>query len=212
MTDRTNTFGGRGESSAGDTGHSDSRAHELKDQVQETAAHVASEVKDRGEHMLDEGKEKARELGDRAGEIARSQTDEQRQRVADGVRSFAEALRRGADGLPPERRQYERYIDDVADRVESVSRYLDERDVSSLTHEARRFARDHTPLFLSGAFTLGVLGARFIKSSGDEAREIRQDDSYRRELPSTRFDRPESSEEARMYGRAGPDPEEGGYA
>jgi len=222
MADRTSPFGTAGGDRPDRSGGTDSKAREMKDQAQEKAAHVAAEAKERGEHLVEEGMEKAREIGDRAGEIARSQTDEQRQRVAEGVRAFAQALRRGADELPEDRRQYERYIDGVADRVESVSRYIEERDVNSMTREARRFARDHTPLFLTGAFALGMVGARFIKSSGDEAREGRYTpDPYAndRQLPpgtersATRYDRPEPYEETRIYGRPGrPGPEETGYA
>jgi vacuolar-type H+-ATPase subunit H len=173
MADRDTPFGTPSGPEPGSTGGAADKAREIKDQAQEKVANVAAEARDRGEHLVEEGKDKARELGEQAVEVARSRGDEQRERVAEGVRTFAYALRRGADDLPQDRREYERYIDDVADRVESVSRYIQERDVDALTREARRFARDHTPVFLAGAFTLGLLGARFIKSSGDEAREQR---------------------------------------
>lgn len=169
-----------GGASGSETGRTDGAAdkvREMKDHAQEKVADVTAEARDRGEHMVEEGKEKARELGHQAAEMARSRGDEQRERVAEGVRSFAFALRRGADDLPAERREYERYIDDVADRVESVSRYIEERDVEALTREARRFARDHTPLFLTGAFAAGLMGARFLKSSGDGARDSHSDRS-----------------------------------
>jgi hypothetical protein len=201
MADRTISTGTAGGSGTGETGGAGERARELKDQAQGKAARVAADARDRGEDLLEEGKEKARELGDQAAEVARSRGDEQRERVAQGVRTFAYALRRGADDLPEGRKEYGRYIDDVADRVESVSRYIEERDVESLTREARRFARDHTPLFLTGAFTLGMLGARFMKSSGDAAREERYDrgGSSREPWPEP-FDRPEP------YGLGRPSP------
>jgi hypothetical protein len=186
------------------------------------AADKARELKDKGEHLIDEGKEKARELGDQAVEVVRSRGDEQRERVAEGVRTFAYALRRGANDLPEDRREYGRFIDDVADRVESVSRYIEQRDVDSLTREARRFARDHTPVFLAGAFTLGMLGARFMKSSGDAARDDRYDRYDRgdrhdlgtagRERWTSPYDQPTSYGRDEMAGRPRGRPEGDGYA
>jgi hypothetical protein len=236
MTDRDTTFGAAGDAQSGSTEGAADRLRETKDQAQEKVASVAAEARDRGEHLVDEGKEKARELGEQAVEVARTRGDEQRVRVAEGVRTFAYALRRGADDLPADRREYERFIDDVADRVDSVSRYIEERDVDSLTREARRFARDHTPLFLTGAFGLGMLGARFIKSSGDQAREARPGRSsagydrtaagadratagYDRasagpDHTSRDYDRAASGpgRTSSEYGRTSPGPEGGGYA
>lgn len=210
MADRTTSFGTAGGSGTGGTGGTADETRGMKDKAQEKLASAAAEVRDRGEDLVDEGKEKAREIGDRAAEVARSRGDQQRERVAEGVRTFALALRRGADDLPDDRREYGRFIDDVADRVESVSRYIEDRDVESLTREARRFARDHTPLFLTGAFALGMLGARFLKSSGDVAREDRYDrgeargerwtEPYGRPEPYGHYGRPSSGEEGAGYG------------
>jgi hypothetical protein len=197
MADRTTGYGDRGGADAGGSDGPVDRARELKDEAQERVAHAAGEARERGEHLVEEGKEKVRELGDRAGEVARNQGDEQRQRLAKGVRTFADALRRGADDLPADRREYEGMIDGVADRVEGVSRYIEEHDVDSLTRDARRFARDHTPVFLAGAFTLGMLGARFLKRSSDEARPAGHTD---RGAGRERWTSP--TQETQTYGRA----------
>jgi hypothetical protein len=145
------------------------------DQVKDKASDAASEVRDMGEHLFDEGKDKARELSHKAGDKARSRVGEEKDRVSGGMRTVAEALRKGSQDLPADRDQYAPLLNKVADRIESASGYLDSRDVDTLTHDARRFAREHTPLFLGGAFALGVLGARFLKSSSDSVR----DDSVR---------------------------------
>jgi vacuolar-type H+-ATPase subunit H len=192
------------ETASGESGGATERA-------QEKVKHAASEARDRGADLLDEGKEKARELGHKAAETARSQGDQQRERVADGVQTFADALRDGSRDLPEGRREYEPFIDGVADRVEGISRYLREHDVDTLTRDARRFAREHTPLFLSGAFTLGMLGARFLKSSGDEAREaghgrdVSRDDRW-----STPYGGVTPGERTGMYGQGAEGTDDGG--
>ncbi|MEX1181955.1 MAG: hypothetical protein WEF86_01880 [Gemmatimonadota bacterium] len=157
--------------------------------VQEKVAGAAAEVRHTGEHLVDE----ARELSHRAGGMARTRAEQQKDRVADGIRSVAEALRKGTQELPEDRRQYASLLDTVADRVEGASGYLDSHDMGELATDVRRLAREHTPLFLGGAFALGVIGARFLKSSGEESRRVGQHD---RLLPDAGSVRPD-------YGSAG---------
>lgn len=145
------------------------KAREVKDRTEAKAESLASEARDRGEEALHEGKEKARELGDEAGRRARTRAEEQKARVSEGMRTMADALRHGTDQLPEDRRQYGGFLETVADRVEGASRYLDDRDMEDVTRDVRGFARDHTTMFLGGAFALGLAGARFLKSSGSEA-------------------------------------------
>jgi hypothetical protein len=145
------------------------KAHEAQEKVSE----VAADLKDRGEDLVEEGKEMGRDLADRAGEAARSRADEEKDRVCGGMRAVANALRRGSDDLPEDQRMYGRFLEGVADRVAGASRYLDERDVSTLAGDVKRIARDHSAAFLGGAFVLGMVGARFLKSSPDQARSAR---------------------------------------
>jgi hypothetical protein len=145
------------------------KAHEAQDKVSE----AAGDLKDRGEELVEEGKEMGRDLADRAGEAARSRADEEKDRVSGGMRAVANALRRGSDDLPEDQRTYGRFLEGVADRVSSASRYLDERDVNALGRDVKRVARDHSAAFLGGAFVLGLVGARFLKSSPDQARSGR---------------------------------------
>jgi hypothetical protein len=173
MTERREPMGMGAEPSTGEK--MKAKAHEAQDRVSE----AASDLKDRGEHLVEEGKEMGREMADRAGEAARSRADEEKDRLAGGMRAVATALRRGSDQLPEDQRSYGRLLEGVADKVSDASRYLDERDVNALTRDVRRVARDHSAAFLGGAFVLGMVGARFLKSSPDEARDGRDEWSGR---------------------------------
>jgi vacuolar-type H+-ATPase subunit H len=157
------------------------RVKEAAHQAQDKVADAAREIRDRGEDLVEEGKEKTREMADRASEAAVSRADQEKGRLTSGMRAVADALRRGSADLPEDQRTYGRLVEGVADRVEDASRYLSERNVDGLRRDATRWARDHTPMFLGGAFLLGALGARFLKSSPDAAQEDdfgRQDWSY----------------------------------
>lgn len=164
------------ETTLGDEGSSRSAGDKVKDsahEAQEKASKVAAKARDKGEHLAEEGREKAEELAHKAGDMARTRADEERSRVAGGIRTVADALRRGSEDLPEDRKMYGRFVETVADRADGLSRYLETHEVDEMAREAKRLAREHTGVMLSGAFALGILGARFLKSSSDEAQSER---------------------------------------
>jgi hypothetical protein len=130
------------------------RIRETAQQAEEKVAETASDLRDRGE-----------ELAEQMTDTVFSRVDEEKERLVGGMRAVAHALREGGQGLPDDQRTYGRFVERVADRVEGASRYLDHHDVEELTRDVTRIARDNTPAFLGGAFVLGLLGARFAKSS-----------------------------------------------
>ncbi len=153
-----------GSDSAHDGGAKET-ARELKDQAADKAGELKDQAADKAEDLKAEAREKGKEMAREGKARARSQAEDQKERVSTGLLSMADALRRSGEEMPEDQRQYGRLLDAVADRAEDASHYLAERDVSSLGRDVRSFAREHTPVFLSGAFTLGMLGARFLKSS-----------------------------------------------
>lgn len=186
MTNQTNA-----ESRRSKTDKMKDKVDDAKETVQDTASHIAAEAREKTSHLTEEGREKVHELGDKAERMARSRADEQKERVTNGIRTFADALRRGCDDLSADQNQYRPLLNSAADRVEGVSRYLEQRDVDALTSDVRRFAREHTPLFLGSAFAIGFASARFLKSSPDH---VRQDSLEYGRQNQDRFDRmlPES--------------------
>jgi hypothetical protein len=61
-----------------------------------------------------------------------------------------------------------RYTDSMADQVERFADYLHNGDYGRFLSDAERLARRQPELFLGGAFTLGLLAARFFKSSAPQ--------------------------------------------
>lgn len=153
----------------------------MKESIKGSAVDMKDQAADKAEDLAAEAREKGREMAREGKTRAKSQAEQQKEKVSDGLLSVADALRRGGEEMPEEQRQYGRFLDAVADRAEDASHFLAERDVDSLSREVRTFARHHAPVFLSGAFTLGMLGARFLKSSPKH-------DSYDR-LPAGDYDR-----------------------
>jgi hypothetical protein len=154
-----------------DTG---ARIRETTQQAREKLSDTAGELRDRGAELVDDG----RELAEQAGDIVFTRAYEEKERLASGMRAVARALREGGQGLPDDQRTYGRLVERVADRVEGASRYLDDHDVEGLTRDVTRIARDHAPAFLGGAFVLGLVGARFVKSSFEQAGSGTRDARY----------------------------------
>jgi hypothetical protein len=74
------------------------------------------------------------------------------------------------------------WADRAAERVERFSGDLRGKDLDELLYEGERFARRQPALFLGGAFALGLLAARFLKSS--DPRDVRRADGRDHDGPT----------------------------
>jgi hypothetical protein len=91
----------------------------------------------------------------------------QKSRAADGLGSVAQALRQSGDTLRSKDPDtpLTQYISSAADQVERLSGYLRSNSVNDMVGGLEQFARRQPALFIGSAFMLGLLGARFLKSS-----------------------------------------------
>ncbi len=111
--------------------------------------------------------QKAGQLTEQAKHQATSQLDSQKQRASQGLDGVAQALRQTGQHLrEQDRTAVAQYTDKAAEQIEHFSGTLRERSAGELIGDAERFARREPMLFVGGAFLLGLLGARFLKSSG----------------------------------------------
>lgn len=124
--------------------------------------------------MKEQAKEKARQFAS----TARRQTSEKaeerfasgKQRVAEAIGQVAESLRLSTDYLNESNQaRTGRYVERASDQMQRFSQYLEGADVRQILDGTERFARRQPAMFLGGAFVLGLLGARFLKSSANDA-------------------------------------------
>jgi hypothetical protein len=102
---------------------------------------------------------------------AASQLNTQKNRATDGLGSVAHAVRETTERLRSNHHEtVARYAEQAAEQIERFSQGLKNKDVGELMNDAQRLARRQPALFVGGAFTLGLLGARFLKSSSPEER------------------------------------------
>jgi hypothetical protein len=110
--------------------------------------------------------EKVRELATtaqvKAGDEVRTQLDSGKTRAASALRGVADSLlhpnEMGTDTISE-------YIRTAGDRVQRAADYLENKDVREVVSDVESFARRQPALFLGGAFMLGLVAARVLKSS-----------------------------------------------
>jgi len=121
--------------------------------------------------LIDQAQEKVGDVASKVKEQASTQVSNQKDRAAEGLDNVADAIRQTGDQL----RQNDKaapvaqYADQLAMGVETVSNYLKSRSISDIFREVESFARREPALFLGGALTLGLLGGRFLRSSGSSS-------------------------------------------
>jgi len=120
--------------------------------------------------LADDAQQKVGQTVDQVREAGKSQLGSQKERVAGSVDSFARALRETSKQLKQsDDTPVAEYIEGAAERVEQLSSHLRQRSVDELIGDAESFARRQPALFLGGAFFLGAMAARFLKSSRPES-------------------------------------------
>jgi hypothetical protein len=126
------------------------------------------------EQALDQAGRLMHDAQERALETVHDRFDAQKHRAADSLSGVAQTLRRSTQQLEGEQQNFGRYINQAADRVDDLAHYLHDRELEDIVHQVESFARRQPVAFLGGAFALGVLGARFLKSSRTNAMRYRE--------------------------------------
>lgn len=113
----------------------------------------------------------ARSTLEQARDRARSSLGESKGQFADQFGTIAAALRRTTEHLRSEDQQrIATLTDTVARQVDQVANYLRSKDASAMRNDLENLARRQPALMLGGALVLGLIGARFLKSSQREKR------------------------------------------
>ncbi len=111
---------------------------------------------------------------------AEAQLSSQKDRATDGIGTVAQAVRQSTQHLRDNHQEtIARYAEQAADQLERFSNGLRNRDVGEIVEDVHRFARRQPALFVGSAFAIGVIGARFLKSSSDRAAHGRGLAGYR---------------------------------
>lgn len=124
----------------------------------QTASNAASSTASLGERT----REFTAQAQQKAGEQVKSGVDTGRRRAADALQGVADSLRNGPGETTEGASQY---IRQAGEQVQRAADWLAHADVDEITARTEDFARRQPVVFIGGAFALGLIAARFIKSS-----------------------------------------------
>ena len=106
---------------------------------------------------------------DRIRERAGAQLATQKDMATDGIGTIARAVRRTTQELREQQHDtIADYVDRTADQLERLSSGLKQKDIGELFRDAQSLARRQPAMFVGSAFAIGLLGARFLKSSSPD--------------------------------------------
>jgi len=128
-------------------------------------------------------------LMDKVRQGATSQLSTQKNRATDGIGTVAQAVRQTSQQLRTQQHDtIANYIDQAANQLEQFSTRLRDKDIGELVRDAQQFARRQPAVFIGSAFAIGLLGARFLKSSRDRRDADDGRNSYARSSSGYRTD------------------------
>lgn len=165
------------------------------DKAQDAVVQMGEETKQKVSEATAVAKDQAKRVAAQVGEQAKSTVESRKSEVAQELSSVADVVRQtsyevGAGNSPT----IEGYGRRIADQIEGVSSYVDEHGVEDILADAQEFGRRQPAVFLGGAFMLGLVVGRFLRSSGTR--------EYDPEAAPSRLYQPDYSLSG--YGNSGP--------
>lgn len=129
----------------------------------------ASEIgNESGRSTVDQVKDKARQAGSKAADRLESAVGQQKQRATGELGAIADALRQAGNNLDSGNNMSGRFISAAADRIDDLSTRLDNRDMTEMVGEVRRWARRNPGAFVGAAVAVGFIASRFLKASEED--------------------------------------------
>jgi len=99
-------------------------------------------------------------------ERATAQLTAQKDKAVEGIGSVTSAVRQSTQQLRDQQHDtLAGYVEQAANAIDRLSEQLRTKDLGELFEDAQRLARRQPALFIGSAFALGLIGARFLKSS-----------------------------------------------
>ncbi|MGE5091866.1 MAG: hypothetical protein ACM3OH_06810 [Bacillota bacterium] len=138
------------------------------------AGGVRTQIRDVKNQVVDQAKSTLSQARDSAA----SSLSDSKGRLADQVTHVADAFRNTTDHLRQQNQpQLAGYADGVARQAERLAGYLRNADFRAMGDDLEQLARRQPALVVGGAFALGLLAARFLKSSERKGREADASDA-----------------------------------
>ena len=132
------------------------------------SAQTTDQAKQSASEVKDQAKQAATQVTGQAKQAAQSQLAVRKDQTAHGLNTVSAAVHDMGDKLRQngQTSSYAQFADQAAQQIQRFSGYLRNHDVREIVDDAEDWMRREPMIALGGAFVLGLLGARFLKSSG----------------------------------------------
>ena len=145
-----------------------------------TGSGAREQVRQAKDKVMDQAKTTLRDARDRAG----STLSQSRQQAAEQIGGIGSAFRRTSETLRSEdQAKFADVADNVARQIDRVADYLRDSDGGRIARDVENLARRQPALVFAGAFAIGVLAARFLKSSTPHSGNEYEEEGYERVYP-----------------------------
>lgn len=145
-----------------------------KQNVGTEANRVAAEVEDKATNLATQARDQAADLAHQAQAEAKHKLDEQKANAAAQLQDIAKAIHQTGDQISQQNPTLAHYTRRLADQMESASSYLSDQELKDILNDVQSFARQRPEVFIGGAFALGVVIARFLKSSNSQTNTMNE--------------------------------------
>jgi hypothetical protein len=147
--------------------------------TESSSGRARAQIREVKDQVVDQARTSLRQARD----SATSSLNDSRHQAADRIGGVASAVRSTSDHLRSENQPgVANLTDSLAEQVERFSSYLRDRDLRAFRDDVEHFARRQPAAALGLALALGMLGARFLKSSqrtgGSESRRLPPGQAY----------------------------------
>lgn len=173
-------------------------------------------VTDTAKSLLADAKSTAGEAYDSAAEKAVTKLDEKKADLSAGLSTVAQSFRKAGETLhsdtshAPITDLTAKYTDTAAQKIDEFANYFERKNIREMAQDVEQFAKRNPAIFIGGAAVLGLLAARFLKSSNpknlNEGRYLPYGDSPGQpseRLPQASGTEGERSRKAAAGGRSG---------
>jgi len=152
---------------------------------------LSEKVSDTASGIIDKAKETASGTYNAVSAKATEKIEEHKGELSSGLKTLADSVRKTGSELESSPQTTAltdaaaRYTGTAARQIENVANYFERKDLRAMMQDAENFARRNPAIFLGAAFGLGILAARFLKSSSPDRRSSMQSTAIPSALPSS---------------------------
>jgi uncharacterized protein YjbJ (UPF0337 family) len=152
-----------GDSSSGAKDQAKDQAKQAAGSAAEQSKHVAGVAQEEAARVASEASTQLRGLLEQATSQVEEQSSEQKTRLAETVRSFADDLQSMQSGEQTSGLASQ-VVSEVAEQTRTLASRLESREPRELLDDVRRFARRRPGSFVLGALAAGVVAGRLTRA------------------------------------------------